>query len=192
MERISLLLDKIKELNNVPTKTVIEIDLMLDYTRVIYADLLEWRSKLSFSEAVSSGKSEETEPFTPPVDAVVPPEETTDIAAPAIELENTSSHYESAASAEHFDLSLLSKPSRNADMREMIGVNDKYAFISELFGNNKAAYEDVVSEINTFETEEEAITWLAHSVFQQFGWKEESEAVQSFYKLLREFFMPNQ
>lgn len=192
MERIGLLLEKIKELNNAPTKTVIELDLMLDYTRVMYADLLEWRSKLSFSEAVSAGKNEGTESFTPPVDATIPPEETTDIAAPSIELENTSSHYESVASAESFDISLLSKPSRNTDIREMIGVNDKYAFISELFGNNKGAYEDVISEINTFETEEDAITWLDHSVFQQFGWKEDSEAVQSFYKLLKEFFAPQQ
>jgi hypothetical protein len=84
MERIGLLLEKIKELNNAPTKTVIELDLMLDYTRVMYADLLEWRSKLSFSEAVSAGKNEGTESFTPPLDAKKPPQEKTHKTAPSL------------------------------------------------------------------------------------------------------------
>jgi hypothetical protein len=188
MERISLLLDKIKDLNNAPAKTAIELDLMLDYTRVIYADLLEWRSKISFADAVIVAKEDEREPAAAPADVTIPPEETTNITAPAIELENTTKYYESAASEQKFDLSFLSKPSSDTDIRELIGVNDRYAFVSELFGNNKEAYDEVVAEINTFETEEEAITWLNSSVFQQFGWRDDSEAVQSFYKILAEFF----
>lgn len=47
MERISTLLEKIEALQRRNNVTTIDIDLMLDYTRVLYADLLDWRSKVA-------------------------------------------------------------------------------------------------------------------------------------------------
>lgn len=52
MERISTIIDRLKELQQVPgKKEAIDIDLMLDYVRVLYVDLLEARKK--FPEAVT-------------------------------------------------------------------------------------------------------------------------------------------
>lgn len=46
MERIETILQRIQErYYSKGEKTAIDIDLMLDYTRVMYADLLEWRKK---------------------------------------------------------------------------------------------------------------------------------------------------
>ena len=47
MQRIATLLQKLTELSTQGKPTQIDIDLMLDYTRVIYADLLEERKKLA-------------------------------------------------------------------------------------------------------------------------------------------------
>jgi hypothetical protein len=46
MERIKNVMQRLQELYfSKHQKTAIDIDLMLDYTRVMYADLLEWRKQ---------------------------------------------------------------------------------------------------------------------------------------------------
>ncbi|MEO6833131.1 MAG: hypothetical protein ABI378_11465 [Chitinophagaceae bacterium] len=46
--RIPTLLQQIKTLaESTEPRNIIDVDLMLDYTRVLYADLLEWRSQLA-------------------------------------------------------------------------------------------------------------------------------------------------
>lgn len=53
MQRIETLLQKLTELSTLKDKaTPIEIDLMMDYTRVIYADLLEWKNRTSFVNTI--------------------------------------------------------------------------------------------------------------------------------------------
>lgn len=49
--RIQLVLGKLLQLLQQKDKTAIDLDLMLDYTRIIYADLLEERSGLSIAAA---------------------------------------------------------------------------------------------------------------------------------------------
>lgn len=182
MERIGILLDKIRELNNKGGQDLIEIDLMMDYTRVLYADLVEWRSKLSFNNPVAlkndpGNVADESKINTP------------DVAAPPVELDSTVLNYESASTASSIDIPVQTISGYStADIRQQIGINDKYQFISELFGNNKDAYEEVINEINTFDSYDEAMAWLNSSVGNQFDWKEDTESVQSFYKLLSDFF----
>jgi len=170
MERICILLEKIKELNSKKDKTVIEIDLMLDYTRVLYADLLEWRNKVSFTNNISlTGNT-----------AGIPPafrDNKTEHINPVNNVQDNQS-----------GLSFLPPLSTNTDIRQQIGINDKYLFISELFGDDKEAYEEIITEINTFETEEEANRWLSDTIYDQYGWKDEMEAMQLFRKSLSDFF----
>jgi len=191
MERITTLLEKIKELNDIPNPSLIEVDLMMDYSRVLYADLFEWRKKLAFNDAVT------TKPAPVPVSAPTVTEN------PAESYKNYQTAMDSApptAPAKAVNLTEINYPSKpvtteypqprysNADIRQNVGINDKYLFISELFGNNTDAYEEVVNELNTFDTEEEAIVWLNNSVSNQFDWKEDSDTVQAFYKTLADFF----
>lgn len=44
MERISLLLQKIEAIQNSEELSVLDIDLMMDYTKQLYAELIEWRT----------------------------------------------------------------------------------------------------------------------------------------------------
>jgi hypothetical protein len=187
MERITTLLEKIKELNHKPDPALIDVDLMMDYARVLYADLFEWRKKLAFNEAVTIKTEAEERAIAGGLEANQSAVAQPEIAGPAVELDNTVLNFEQSKN-ERKPLSYPDPHYSNADIRQRIGVNDKYQFISELFGNNKDAYEEVISEINTFDTEEEAITWINNSVGSQFRWQDDTESVQNFYRLLGEFF----
>lgn len=53
MQRVKTLLQKISDLSQKgEALSQIEVDLLLDYTRVIYADLLEYRSRLNFNNHI--------------------------------------------------------------------------------------------------------------------------------------------
>jgi len=197
MERIGILLEKIKDLNTKPDPSLIEIDLMMDYARVLYADLFEWRKKVAFNDGLIVKTDVKEEKETKPdiahevaaaFEANQIPLQKAEVTAPSIELDSTVLHFEQLSTDTTPALPLPLPHYSSADIRQQIGVNDKYLFISELFSNNKDAYEEVISELNTFDTEEEAVSWLKTGVAGQFHWREEDETVQSFYKLLSAFF----
>jgi len=186
MQRIPTIVQKITDLVKQEDKnTVIDIDLMLDYTRVLYADLLEWRSKLAFTESFAIA----TTPVTTPVDTpdqrpyvtdepVKQAEQQIETSAPVSQpyippVSNATDQY-------------ISAPQR--DIKQSIGINDKYQFISELFGNNKEAYEEAIEQINTCITLQQALMWLDEHAYKQYYWSEDGEAVQSFYGILTSFF----
>lgn len=53
MQRVKTLLQKISDLSQKgEALSQIEVDLLLDYTRVIYADLLEYKSRLNFNNHI--------------------------------------------------------------------------------------------------------------------------------------------
>ena len=55
MQRISNLLQKLTELSGKTGEPeIIDLDLMMDYTKVIYADLLEMRSRIAFNSSLTS------------------------------------------------------------------------------------------------------------------------------------------
>ncbi|MBS1689315.1 MAG: hypothetical protein JSS96_11360 [Bacteroidetes bacterium] len=181
MERISILLQKIAAIaENESKNTTIDIDLMLDYTRVLYADLLEMRGKIAFNappaqerepvfaKAMKEDKEKHNE--EPHVEIVTPP-----IIAP------------SPASIPVSTAGNI--PSGNKrDIRNLIGINDKYLFISELFGNNNETYEHVLNEINGAWDEQNAIDLLQEHVYGTYGWDKENETTELFYNLLNKFF----
>ncbi|RYZ50386.1 MAG: hypothetical protein EOP49_14070 [Sphingobacteriales bacterium] len=209
MHRVITLLEKIRELQQKEDIHTIDVDLMLDYTKVLYADLLELRNKLHFKERldipsapdnayIASGMEENHREL----------EESRPTSAPAIELDINTARYESPPAPEANNEPEAAGPGpapqvsttsfhadrpqsaafRDMDVRRLIGINDKYLFISELFGNNKEGYEEVIDHINGFETEEEALAWINTEVFDKYHWNEEQEAVQSFYQTLGDYF----
>ncbi|HRO42285.1 MAG TPA: hypothetical protein PL009_05590 [Flavipsychrobacter sp.] len=189
MERISTLLEKIKELNASPSPTLIEVDLMMDYSRVLYADLFEWRKKLAFNDAVAI-KPVVNEPFAPkntPATSYQNYQVDMDKAAPDLPVKSVNLSgisYENTKPPTDYTEPRFA----TSDIRRMVGINDKYQYISELFGNNPGTYDEVINELNAFDNEEEAIVWLNNTVSNQFDWQEDSDAVQSFYKLLSDYY----
>jgi hypothetical protein len=184
MQRVSTLLDKIRELNKNPDIGLIEIDLMLDYTKVLYADLLEWRNKTAFTQAhtlPAEGKEMEAIPDIPAQPDAVPVGQPLDAASP----QATAPGVEPIIL--HPQMQTV-RQARGKNIRSLIGINDKYQFISELFGNNREAYDAMLNEINGFDNEEEALSWIHTNVYSQYGWTDENETLSTFYRTLSVFF----
>ncbi|GAA4453451.1 hypothetical protein [Rurimicrobium arvi] len=77
----------------------------------------------------------------------------------------------------------------NRDIRSYIGINDKYNFISELFGNNSEAYEEILNELNRCGSFQDGISFLNNSgVTTLYRWKEDGFSEQIFYNVLSQFF----
>lgn len=183
--RIPTLLQKISELAAQPERrTAIDVDLMMDYTRVLYADLLEWRSRLPAS--VSSA------PPPPPSPPPTPPKEPT-----LAELAEAMEHQKPATSGappiatpkvppvSPQATSAPAQASYEKDIRGMIGINDKYQIMSELFGNDKVAYEQALDFINQARNETVALNWLREQLWIT---EEHSDAAQIFFEIVGRFF----
>ncbi|MBS1589368.1 MAG: hypothetical protein JST52_07110 [Bacteroidetes bacterium] len=176
MERIGVLLDKIKELNNKGTHSIIDIDLMTDYTKVLYADLLEWRSKMAFSNTI-----------TPP-QVIVESKATPEMPKPAPEPMFQAASISAQPAPTKPATPVYGTHYNPTDIRLKIGINDKYQFISELFGNDKDLYEQLLDQVNKLQTEEEAVRIVHQMASNQFWWNEESDVVQTFYQTVKNHF----
>jgi hypothetical protein len=242
--RITALLQKIHELAiQAEDATPIDIDLMLDYTRVLYSDLLDWRDEVrkpklpvkqaepaAQKEPVAEAQAPRPVPVPEPLRSApaLPAEPTLEEymaahAGMAIHRESSTqdgvpspkSTYQSALDlspalvqeppaatvvpaapalteiAEPEPASVVAeppvapappKPAR--DIRSMIGINDKYQIMSELFGNDKAAYEQALDMINRAESEQAAFNWLRERLWVT---EDHSDAAMIFFDVVRRF-----
>ncbi|WP_118973556.1 hypothetical protein [Taibaiella koreensis] len=74
------------------------------------------------------------------------------------------------------------------DIRSVIGINDKYLFLNELFGNHKSNYEETLDQLNQFATGQQAEDWIRTKVAPAHKWDKEDATVDSFYTLVRRHF----
>lgn len=164
MQRVQYLIEKLSELSKSQrTLTAIDIDLMLDYTRVMYADLLEERKKAGFQNIEPEIKASEKAEATTEDSKIITLEETPTPATP------------------------VAKAITN-DLRTVIGINDKYQFIAELFKGDKTAYEHAIKSLSNISNEEEAINWIKEELHNNNGWDADDDTVKSFYSLVSNSF----
>ncbi|MDR3678650.1 MAG: hypothetical protein P4L41_01715 [Flavipsychrobacter sp.] len=181
MQRISSLLQKIRQLAENGNSNVIETDLMMDYTRQLYAELIEYRSKIAADkttppELVNDQQTTYYTPVTSPINEDRPT---------IIEL-TVENPIPSSSSKQDDD-----EEDEEADIRTIIGINDKYQIISELFGNNKIAYDEMIDQLNTLDTELEALEWLQDNLYFEYSWSEDSEALMILHAILHKFYSSN-
>lgn len=74
------------------------------------------------------------------------------------------------------------------DLRQAIGINDKYQFIQELFRGDRDLYERSIKTINEFGNLREADYWIQREIKIIQGWEDDNHLVQHFYSLLRKRF----
>lgn len=75
-----------------------------------------------------------------------------------------------------------------ADLRQAIGINDKFQFIQELFRGDVDMYERSVRTINEFRSYQEADMWIHRELKIKLGWLDDNPSVQHFYVLLKKRF----
>ncbi len=122
-------------------------------------------------------KSEQTEI---PVDL---PKTTLDLfsEAPPETLGDALSHTEKQAVADSLQKSGIN------DLREAIGINDKFLFINELFNGDLERYNKVIDELNSFSGFLGAQTYLTE-LQVQYQWDENATAYQKLSNLLERKF----
>lgn len=74
------------------------------------------------------------------------------------------------------------------DVRSFIGINDKYQFMNELFGNNKTAYEETLDKINFCNNLKEAEQWISKEATRRYNWSEEDVTYQSLLATVKKFY----
>jgi hypothetical protein len=74
------------------------------------------------------------------------------------------------------------------DLRQAIGINDKFQFIQELFRGDVDMYERSVKTINEFHTLQEAEYWIERELKIRQGWLDDNRAVRHFYSLVKKRF----
>ena len=119
----------------------------------------------------------------PEASAAKPAETTLDLfsAAPQETLGETLKPSEKPALADALQSTGIS------DLREAIGINDKFLFINELFNGDLERYNKVLDELNGFTGLLGAQTYLAE-LQVQYQWDEESPAYQKLSALLERKF----
>lgn len=217
-ERIQQLLLKLQELSSDKRrKSAVDIDLMLDYVRVIYADLLELKKNtpVLHTEQVIISQPEQN---AAPANETLPTDESKTESPQAIQqnIEKLEKDSSSAIAFEppHPNLNeedrvatpepiVEEKPEPPApepviipppvakpkyDVRNVIGLNDKYLFLNELFNNHKSDYENLLDKINAMQSFEEAQNWVKEQALTKSIWDEDNAIVQDFVSILKKHF----
>jgi hypothetical protein len=229
-QNIAAILQQLEILNAGSTLHQIEIDLMLQHTRDLYAQLLELQqyrhqhaqphgivqteiieTNLPEAELIAETPEVEIKPaeLIQKLHTSTDPEPTLDDLLPQI-LEQAAEahtpippvanmpeefiaeilpthHSKPTASLQAQTIIAPPEPKTEADIRKLIGINDKYQFISELFGNDKETYEIVLTRLNKLGSYADAVTWM-DEVHTENRWDDEHPTVISFYDVMSQFF----
>jgi hypothetical protein len=89
---------------------------------------------------------------------------------------------------EKTELAHVLKETPIKDLRKGIGINDRFAFVRELFRGDEAAYERSIKTINNFGIYSEAEYWISRELKLKLGWNDQNETAQHFYQLVRRRF----
>lgn len=172
MQRIETLILKIQELSKKSEPHAIDVALMIDYTKVLYSDLLDWEAKLK-SPIVPNVSVENQQPI--PQQQPTPTFINNIAESPAQPVVNSS--------PSEIPLKTYS------DIRANIGLNDRYLFISEVFNDNKNLYEEILNKANQTASEAEWKAWWEREIVPFFGWRNDDEAVQYFLNMVTDYFL---
>ncbi len=178
MQRIRTVLIKLTDLaQRNSDRTLIDVDLMLDYTRVLYADLLEIRGSMAGRQSTSV-----KEPTLDELTAAAVPEDEAPVfvQAPAF---SKGKPVEASPAPEPVNLPQMTTAAQpNRDIRQFIDLNDKYLFLAEFFGNDLRAYEEMMSHLNNLKSERDALNFLGHKL-------DDNEAAIAFKTVLARFYV---
>lgn len=75
-----------------------------------------------------------------------------------------------------------------ADLKTSIGINERFAFINELFGGDQQLYFQSLEQIHLFGTYEEAATFLKEDLTPRLDWSAKPERARQFDELVKRRF----
>jgi hypothetical protein len=75
-----------------------------------------------------------------------------------------------------------------ADLKLSIGINERFAFINELFAGDQQLYHQSIEHLNSMQVYEDARKLLHEELKQQLGWQTGSERFRQFDELVKRRF----
>lgn len=106
--------------------------------------------------------------------------------ANSISADIASNLFEKRVSFEQKSVTLNDKLNNNAIQ---VGLNDRIAFVKYLFNGSQEDYNRVLSQLNSFDNEEEAKNFLLNIVKPDYYWKDKLEYEQRFLFLIERKFL---
>ncbi|MDH5412693.1 MAG: hypothetical protein OEW87_01020 [Flavobacteriaceae bacterium] len=103
----------------------------------------------------------------------------------AISADKTSTLFDDAKNVENEKKSLNDKLLKSTIQ---IGLNDRIAFVNNLFNFNQAEFNRVLSQLNTFKTQEEAIGFINKQVKPEYDWSDKEDYEIRFIALIERKF----
>lgn len=104
----------------------------------------------------------------------------------AISADVASDLFEKSVRVEHKSVSLNDKLNNSAIQ---VGLNDRIAFVKYLFNGSQEDYNRVLSQLNSFNTEDEAKDFLLNIVKPDYYWNDKLEYEQRFLFLIERKFL---
>lgn len=74
--------------------------------------------------------------------------------------------------------------SKIEDLRSVIGLNQKFLFMNDLFEGEKTHYDSAIDTINSLVSKSEVIQFIDNEISSRFNWNEENESVKAFRSLI--------
>jgi len=169
----------------------IEIDLTLQKLRNLYELMLMLRDKETESTQavvttiISTTQEVEREMTVKEVEVKVPPpvkkpEAEKSVRTIADQFKSRTTLYESLHQTFQGNES-VSQGKPIIDLMSAIGLNDRFTFIRELFGNDQKVFESTISELNSATSFNDAYNYMT----RQFNWDMDGEAVQLLLDIIR-------
>jgi len=89
------------------------------------------------------------------------------------------------------NLSLATKLEKQkiSNLIDAIGINERFAFINELFDGNAADFNEALDILNSFSEHKAAYTYINSEIKIKYNWDEESQVVLAFLDLIEKRYV---
>ncbi len=89
------------------------------------------------------------------------------------------------------DKSIADKLQKNpiADLKTAIGINQKFAFINELFDGDSNSYNTAIEKINSFTEHQQAVSFIETELVPVYGWTPDGESYAQLQELISRRFI---
>jgi hypothetical protein len=91
--------------------------------------------------------------------------------------------------AEKIEITKKSLNDKLSQAQIQIGLNDRIAFVKHLFKGNQADFNRVLSQLNSFQTQDQASQFIENMVKPDYDWSEKTEYVERFMLLVERKFL---
>ena len=105
---------------------------------------------------------------------------------PGVPTEKKKKKIETPKTSENISNKVQNK--KPTDLKSIIGINEKFQFINELFDGNMKEYTVALDQINNFSSKQEADSYLSN-LKEMYKWPTDNEVANNFKEIVKRLFV---